>query len=178
MVDPSGGRTRNREQRPDDPRPGPRDRAAEPVVRRERELRADWGREPSDDEIAVDLEMSISEVTSIRRASQLPISLARPVGDDAEAEFGDFIPDENALAPEDAADTTQREAHLHRVMETLGERERRVLEMRFGLAGHDPQSLEQIAEVFHLTRERIRQIEAQSLKRLARLDDAQGLRAD
>jgi RNA polymerase primary sigma factor len=147
------------------------------IVRRERELRAEWGREPTDAELAVDLEMTVSEVVSLRRASQLPISLARPVGDDADAEFGDFIPDENALAPEDAADTTQREEQLHRVMETLDERERHVLEMRFGLAGHDPQSLEQIANVFHLTRERIRQIEAQSLRRLARLEEAQELRA-
>ncbi len=147
------------------------------IARRERELRAELGREPSDGEIALDLEMSVREVTSIRRASQPPISLARPVGENADAEFGDFIPDENALAPEDAADTSQREAQLHRVMETLDERARRVLEMRFGLAGHDPQSLEQIGDVFHLTRERIRQIEAQSLKRLAKLDDAQGLRA-
>jgi RNA polymerase primary sigma factor len=147
------------------------------IARRERELRAEWGREPSDDEIALDLEMSVDEVSSIRRASQQPVSLARPVGDDADAEFGDFIPDENAVAPEDAAATSQREAQLHLVMEKLDARERRVLELRFGLAGNDPQSLEQIAHVFQLTRERIRQIEAQSLKRLARLEDAQELRA-
>ena len=147
------------------------------IARRERELRAEWGREPSDDELALDLEMSVNEVASIRRASQPPVSLARPVGDDADAEFGDFIPDENAVAPEDAAATTQRQAQLRLVMKTLDDRARRVLELRFGLAGQDPQSLEQIAHAFHLTRERIRQIEAQSLKRLAQLEDAQELRA-
>jgi RNA polymerase primary sigma factor len=147
------------------------------IVRRERELRAEWGREPSNGEIALDLEMSVGEVEAIRRASELPVSLARPVGDETDAEFGDFIPDDNAVKPEDAADTTLREAQLQRVMETLGDRERHVLELRFGLGGHDPQSLEQIAHVFNLTRERIRQIEAQSLKRLSRLEDAQELRA-
>jgi RNA polymerase primary sigma factor len=147
------------------------------IVRRERELRAEWGREPSDDELAIDLEMSVNEVSSIRRASQLPISLARPIGDNAEGEFGDLIPDENAVAPEDAAATTQRESQLRLVMETLDDRDRHVLELRFGLAGNDPQSLEQIAHVFHLTRERIRQIEARSLQRLATLDEAQELRS-
>ncbi len=147
------------------------------IVRRERELRADWGRDPSDEEIAIDLEMSVDEVTSIRRAAMVPISLARPVGEDADAELGDFIPDANAVAPEAAVVATQRETQLRHVMETLDERERHVLELRFGLKGNDPQSLEQIADVFQLTRERIRQIEAQSLKRLAKLDDAQELRA-
>jgi RNA polymerase primary sigma factor len=147
------------------------------IVRRERELRGELGREPSDDEIAADLEMNLGEVQSIRRTSQLPVSLAHRIGEDGDAEFGDLIPDENASAPEDSAATNQREAHLHRVMQTLDERARCVLEMRFGLAGHDPQSLEQIGDVFQLTRERIRQIEAQSLKRLAKLEDAQDLRA-
>ena len=101
-----------------------------------------------------------------------------PDGDEADAEFGDFIPDENAVAPEDAAATTQRQAQLRLVMKTLDDRAQRVLELRFGLEGQDPQSLEQIAHVFHLTRERIRQIVAQSLKRLAKLEDAQELRAD
>jgi RNA polymerase primary sigma factor len=146
------------------------------ITRAERALRTEQGREPSDEEIALELEMSAREVESIRRRSQAPVSLERPVGDENESELGDLIADDAAIAPEDAADAMLRNENLARIMATLSSRDRRVLELRFGLTGLEPQSLEEIGRVFNLTRERIRQIESRSLSSLAQLDDAQDLR--
>jgi RNA polymerase primary sigma factor len=146
------------------------------ITRTERKLRAERGREPSNLEIALDLDMSIEEVESIRRTSQTPISLEKPVGDEEESEFGHFIEDENAPLPDEAADTAFRAAALTKCLSALSARERRVLELRYGLNGEQPCTLDEVGRAFQVTRERIRQIENQGLKKLRALADSQKLR--
>ena len=144
------------------------------VVCTERELRAERGREPSSAEIAFELEMSIKEVEEIRRMSQEPLSLERPVGDDA-SEFGHFIEDDHAPLPEEAADVSLRNEAL-RCLGSLSERERRVLEMRFGLNGEVPRTLGEVGRVIRVSSERVRQIENRALKTLGELAEVQKLR--
>ena len=146
------------------------------ITRTERKLRAERGREPSNEEIALDLDMSIEEVESIRRTSQTPVSLEKPVGDEEESEFGHFIEDENAPLPDEAADTAFRAAALTKCLSALSARERRVLELRYGLNGEQPRTLDEVGRAFEVTRERIRQIENQGLKKLRALADSQKLR--
>jgi RNA polymerase primary sigma factor len=146
------------------------------IMRTERKLRAERGREPSSEEIALELDLSIEEVEQIRRTSQAPVSLEKPVGDEEESEFGHFIEDENVPLPDEAADTALRNEALTRALRMLGERERRVLEMRYGLNGEQPRTLDEVGRTFNVTRERIRQIENQSLKKLRALAESQKLR--
>ena len=145
------------------------------IVRSERKLRAERGREPTNAEIATDLEMSVDEVESIRRTSQAPVSLEKPVGDDDESEFGHFIEDETAPLPDEAADTAFRSEALTKCLASLSFRERRVLELRYGLNGEQPRTLDEVGRAFHVTRERIRQIENQGLKKLRALAESQKL---
>jgi RNA polymerase primary sigma factor len=145
------------------------------VVRTERELRAERGREPSSAEIAFELEMSIEEVEQIRRMSQEPLSLEKPVGDD-ESEFGHFIEDDHAPLPEEAADLSLRNEALTRCLGSLSERERRVLELRFGLNGEVPRTLGEVGRVIRVSSERVRQIENRALKTLGELAEVQKLR--
>jgi RNA polymerase primary sigma factor len=100
------------------------------------------------------------------RSAQLPVSLERPVGDEEETEFGRLLTDENSPLPEDVVDASFRAELLHRVLDALTHRERRILELRYGLAGENPQTLDEVGQTFNVTRERIRQIENQSLKKL------------
>jgi RNA polymerase primary sigma factor len=146
------------------------------ILRTERKLRAERGREPSSEEIALELEMPVEEVEQIRRTSQTPISLEKPVGDDDESEFGHFIEDESEPLPDEVAGLSLRNEALARALGMLAERERRVLEMRFGLNGEAPRTLDEVGRMFSVTRERIRQIENQALKKLRALADAQKLR--
>jgi RNA polymerase primary sigma factor len=146
------------------------------ILRTERKLRAERGREPSSLEIAFELEMTVEEVEQIRRTSQTPVSLEKPVGDDEESEFGHFIEDESEPLPDERAALTLRNESLSRALQMLGERERRVIEMRFGLNGEAPRTLDEVGRAFNVTRERIRQIENQSLKKLRSLAEAQKLR--
>jgi RNA polymerase primary sigma factor len=146
------------------------------ILRTERKLRAERGREPSSLEIALELEITVEEVEQIRRTSQTPVSLEKPVGDDEESEFGHFIEDESEPLPDEKAALTLRNESLARALQMLGERERRVLEMRFGLNGEAPRTLDEVGRAFSVTRERIRQIENQSLKKLRSLAEAQKLR--
>jgi RNA polymerase primary sigma factor len=146
------------------------------IVRAERKLRAERGREPSSDEIAVELELTPEEVEQIRRSAQAPVSLEKPVGDEEESEFGHFLTDDNAPLPDEAAEVELRKATLLRILETLSHRERRVLELRYGLNGEHPRTLDEVGRTFNVTRERIRQIENQSLKKLRALADAQTLK--
>ena len=136
------------------------------IVRSERKLRAELGREPVPAEIARDLELGIDEVESIRRTAQTPVSLEKPVGDDEESEFGHFITDESEPLPDEAAEVTLRKETLAKILGTLSHRERRVLELRYGLNGEHPRTLDEVGRAFNVTRERIRQIENQSLKKL------------
>ncbi len=146
------------------------------IVRSERKLRAELGREPSSMEIGRELELTTDEVEQIRRSSQTPVSLEKPVGDEDESEFGHFITDENVPLPDEAAETTLRRETLQRILGKLSIRERRVLELRYGLDGQHPRTLDEVGRTFNVTRERIRQIENQSLKKLRALADAQILR--
>jgi len=146
------------------------------IVRSERKLRAELGREPSSVEIGRELDLTPVEVEQIRRSSQTPVSLEKPVGDEEESEFGHFITDENVPLPDEAAETTLRRETLQRILGKLSIRERRVLELRYGLDGQHPRTLDEVGRTFNVTRERIRQIENQSLKKLRALADAQILR--
>ena len=119
--------------------------------------------------------MSVEEVESIRRTSQAPVSLEKPVGDDDESEFGHFIEDETAPLPDEAADTAFRSEALTKCLASLSFRERRVLELRYGLNGERPRTLDEVGRSFNVTRERIRQIENQGLKKLRALAESQKL---
>jgi RNA polymerase primary sigma factor len=146
------------------------------ILRTERKLRAERGREPCSEEIAHELDLTVDEVDQIRRSAQTPVSLEKPVGDDEESEFGHFITDELAPQPEEVAEDILRKEALVKILGTLSERERRVLELRYGLNGEQPRTLDEVGRTFQVTRERIRQIENQSLKKLRALADSQKLR--
>ncbi len=146
------------------------------IVRTERKLRGELGREPLACEIAFELELDPDEVETIRRSSQPPVSLEKPVGDEEESEFGHFLTDENEALPDEVAEEELRKAALRRVLASLSPRERRVLELRYGLDGEHPRTLDEVGRTFNVTRERIRQIENQSLKKLRALADAQALK--
>src|SRR4051812_32951295 len=146
------------------------------IVRSERKLRGELGREPTIPEIAVDVEMAVEDVTQIRRTAQLPVSLEKPVGDDEESEFGHFLTDESEPLPDEAAERTLRRETLLKILGTLSEREREVIQLRYGLDGRAPLTLDEVGRAFNVTRERIRQIEHHTLKKLRALADAQKLR--
>jgi RNA polymerase primary sigma factor len=146
------------------------------IGRAERKLVTELGREPTADEIAEVTGIEPDEVDSIKRSAQAPVSLEKPVGDEEESEFGQFIADERAESPyERAAEILTKEA-LREALENLSYRERRVLELRYGLGGEHPRTLDEVGRTFNVTRERIRQIENQSLKKLQSLAEAQKLR--
>jgi RNA polymerase primary sigma factor len=146
------------------------------IVRSERKLRAELGREPNAIEIGRDLDLSPEEVEQIRRSAQTPVSLEKPVGDEDESEFGHFLTDENLPLPDEEAEITLRKETLRKILGTLSSRERQVLELRYGLDGQHPRTLDEVGRAFNVTRERIRQIENQSLKKLRALADAAKLR--
>jgi RNA polymerase primary sigma factor len=146
------------------------------VVHIERQLVQRLGREPLPEEIALELEMTTEEVREILRMSQLPISLEKPIGEEEESELGDFVEDDSAESPFDTASLTLRREDVQRALDSLPDRERKVIELRYGLLGTQPFTLEEVGRAFGVTRERIRQIENSTLKRLETLPEAQGLR--
>ena len=146
------------------------------IVRSERKLRAELCREPLPFEIAKDLDLPLEEVEQILRSAQAPVSLEKPVGDEEESEFGHFLTDENAPLPDEMAETALRSETLRKILSTLSSRERRVLELRYGLDGEHPRTLDEVGRTFNVTRERIRQIENQSLKKLRALADSNSLK--
>ena len=146
------------------------------ILRAERKLRADLAREPTSAEIAHEVDMPVEEVDQIRRTSQAPVSLEKPVGDEEESEFGHFIEDDSEPLPDEVAGLTLRDEALAEALSQLGERERKVLELRFGLNGQAPCTLDEVGRAFNVTRERVRQIENHSLKKLRVLADAEKLR--
>jgi len=146
------------------------------VVHIERQLVQRLGREPNPEEIAEELEITPEEVREIQRMAQLPVSLEKPIGEDAESELGDFVEDESAESPYDTATLSLRRGDIDRALDSLPDRERKVIEMRFGLSGAQPCTLEEVGRAFGVTRERIRQIENNTLKKLESLPEAQGLR--
>jgi RNA polymerase primary sigma factor len=144
----------------------------------ERRLMTEYGRDPTTDEIAELVGVDPGEVESIKRSAQVPVSLEAPVGDDDGSELGHFIADEDAESPyERAAEILTNEA-LHAALEGLTCRERRILELRYGLGGEQPCTLDEVGRIFDLTRERIRQIEHQSLRKLRYPSVVHTLRAD
>jgi RNA polymerase primary sigma factor len=146
------------------------------VVHIERQLVQRLGREPRPDEIATELEMTTEEVREILRMAQLPVSLEKPIGEEEESELGDFVKDDQAESPFDSASLNLRREDIDRALESLPERERKVIELRFGLKGEQPRTLEEVGRAFGVTRERIRQIENNTLKKLESLPEAQGLK--
>jgi len=146
------------------------------VVHIERQLVQRLGREPRPEEIAEELEMETAEVREILRMAQLPISLEKPIGEEEESSLGDFVPDEQAESPFDTASTSLRREDIELALSSLPERERKVIELRFGLKGEQPCTLEEVGRAFGVTRERIRQIENNTLKKLEHLPEAQALR--
>jgi RNA polymerase primary sigma factor len=146
------------------------------VVHIERQLVQRLGREPRPEEIGAELGMTSDEVREIQRMAQLPVSLEKPIGEEEESELGDFVPDEQAVSPFDSATMTLRREDIDRALDSLPERERKVIELRFGLKGEQPCTLEEVGRAFGVTRERIRQIENNTLKKLEGLPEAQALR--
>ncbi len=146
------------------------------VVHIERQLVQRLGREPRPEEIAEELEMTTEEVREILRMAQHPVSLEKPIGEEEDSELGDFVEDENTETPDEAASLTLRRSDIENALNALPERERQVIELRFGLTGGQPCTLEEVGKAFGVTRERIRQIENNTLKKLEGLPEAQALR--
>jgi RNA polymerase primary sigma factor len=148
------------------------------IGRAERGLATVLGREPTAEEVAEVTGIEPEEAESIKRSARAPISLAKPVGDEEDSELGQFIADDRAESPyERAAEVLTKEA-LRDALERLTSRERRVLELRYGLGGQPPSTLHEVGRAFNVSRERVRQIENQSLKKLQNLPEAQQLRTD
>src|ERR1035441_8176248 len=148
------------------------------IGRAERSLVTALGREATAEEIAEGTGLEPEEVEPIKRSTRAPISLEKPVGDDEQSEFGQFIADEQAESPYERALEILRNDALRDALENLGYRERRVLELRYGLDGEHPWTLDEVGRTFNVTRERVRQIQPQSLEKLKNLTEAQKLRDD
>src|SRR5579885_1557977 len=146
------------------------------VVHIERQLVQRLGREPRPEEIAEELEMTTEEVREILRMAQHPVALEKPIGEEEDSELVDFVEDENTETPDEAASLTLRRSDIETALASLPERERQVIELRFGLTGGQPCTLEEVGKAFGVTRERIRQIENNTLKKLESLPEAQALR--
>ena len=146
------------------------------VVHVERQLVQQLGREPSPEEIAGELEITAREVKEIQRMAQMPVSLEKPIGEEEDSELGDFVEDEAAESPFDIALENLRKENVRKALDVLPTREREVIEMRFGLKGSEARTLEEVGRAFGVTRERIRQIENNTLKKLEMLPEAQRLR--
>ncbi len=136
------------------------------LIRVSRQLLQEYGREPTDEELALNMQMPEEKVREIRKIAQEPVSLETPIGEEEDSHLGDFIPDEDIPAPADAAAFTLLREQLLEVLETLTDREKNVLSLRFGLKDGRARTLEEVGQKFQVTRERIRQIEAKALRKL------------
>ena len=136
------------------------------LIRVSRQLLQEYGRDPSDEELAKEMQMPVDKVREIRKIAQEPVSLETPIGEEEDSHLGDFIPDEDIPAPSDAAAYTMLKEQLINVLDTLTEREEKVLRLRFGLDDGRARTLEEVGKEFQVTRERIRQIEAKALRKL------------
>ena len=136
------------------------------LVRVQRALLQELGREPTPEEIAEKMDMTPDRVREIQKISQEPVSLETPIGEDEDSQLGDFIEDSQAVVPPDAASFSMLQEQISQVLDTLAERERKVIELRFGLADGHPRTLEEVGKEFGVTRERIRQIESKTLAKL------------
>jgi RNA polymerase primary sigma factor len=136
------------------------------LIRVSRQLLQELGREPQAEEIATIMEMPVDKVREIMKIAQEPVSLETPIGEEEDSHLGDFIPDDDALAPAEAAAFTMLKEQLINVLDTLTPREEKVLRLRFGLDDGRARTLEEVGKEFNVTRERIRQIEAKALRKL------------
>ena len=136
------------------------------LVRVQRQLVQDLGRDPLPEEIAAEMNLDVERVREIQKIAQEPVSLETPIGEEEDSHLGDFIPDDEILSPQDAATFTLLKEQLNSVLETLTEREKKVLTLRFGLDDGRARTLEEVGREFDVTRERIRQIEAKALRKL------------
>jgi RNA polymerase primary sigma factor len=146
------------------------------VTHVERQLVQRLGREPEPAEIAAELRIDVKEVRDILRVAQMPVSLEKPIGDEEESELGDLVSDDAAEEPFEAATERLEREDIQRALDALPQRERQVIELRYGLRGHEPLTLEEVGRAFGVTRERIRQIENNTLRKLKQLPEAQRLR--
>jgi len=136
------------------------------LVRVSRQLVQELGREPTPEELAKELNLSVEKVREISKISQEPVSLETPIGEEEDSHLGDFIPDDDAPAPSEVASFVMLKEQLEDVLDTLTKREAKVLRLRFGLLDGRPRTLEEVGKEFDVTRERIRQIEAKALRKL------------
>jgi RNA polymerase primary sigma factor len=136
------------------------------LIRISRQLLQEKGREPMPEEIAEEMNISVERVREILKISQEPVSLETPIGEEEDSHLGDFIQDDNVPSPADAATATLLREQINKVLDTLAEREQKVLRLRFGLDDGKARTLEEVGKEFNVTRERIRQIEAKALRRL------------
>ena len=136
------------------------------LVRVQRQLLQDLGRDPTPEEIGAEMDMSADRVREIQKISQEPVSLETPIGEEEDSQLGDFIEDSQAVVPPDAASYSMLQEQLTQVLDGLADRERKVIELRFGLVDGHPHTLEEVGREFGVTRERIRQIESKTLAKL------------
>jgi RNA polymerase primary sigma factor len=146
------------------------------LARVQRQMLQDLGREPTPEELAVELDMTPEKVVEVQKYGREPISLHTPLGEDGDSEFGDLIEDSEAVVPADAVSFTLLQEQLHSVLDTLSEREAGVVSMRFGLTDGQPKTLDEIGKVYGVTRERIRQIESKTMSKLRHPSRSQVLR--
>ena len=146
------------------------------LARVQRQMLQDLGREPTPEELAVELDMTPEKVIEVQKYGREPISLHTPLGEDGDSEFGDLIEDSEAVVPADAVSFTLLQEQLHAVLDTLSEREAGVVSMRFGLTDGQPKTLDEIGKVYGVTRERIRQIESKTMSKLRHPSRSQVLR--
>ncbi len=146
------------------------------LVRVQRQLIQELGRDPSNEEIAEEMGIEVEKVREVRKIAQEPVSLETPIGEEEDSHLGDFIEDDSAIAPDEAANYTMLREQLNEILGGLNARERKVLELRFGLIDGTPRTLEEVGKEFSVTRERIRQIEAKALRKLKHPTRSQKLR--
>jgi RNA polymerase primary sigma factor len=146
------------------------------MVRTERKLLQETGKEPNDDELAFELGIEPQEVQEMRKIAQRTTSLETPIGDEEDAELGDFIENANTPDPADVVSSIIAKESLDRVLKAMDERERKVVELRFGLKGEHPRTLAEVSSRFNVSRERIRQIEAKALEQIKAAQEIQAMR--
>jgi len=143
------------------------------LIRMSRQLLQSLGREPTPEEIANEMGISVDKVREIQKIAQDPVSLETPIGEEEDSHLGDFVPDENAISPSEMAEILDARDRVRKELEALSAREQQVLRLRYGIYDGHPRTLEEVGKVFNVTRERIRQIEAKALRKLRNISKSQ-----